>query len=379
VFTVASAVHNRPRGKPIATWIVSPTILPPIKPTGGIPAYIVTTGDVAGVQVRSVATGKVIAAIAPAAKRFLVEGIAAAPGDRIFYLAGEFVKSGGRYLEFFKVVLGQDGKLRRTQRVPGPVIPMPGVISSDGLISIPVAVSPNGEYLAFVSTNTQQLNPGSRPATVTVRNVLTGVSHSWSLWRSSQTSITELSWTAGGQLCLVATVGDATASHGTVIKHHGRELNVIMMLNALNTGTSFAAASRLVSYGSGSFSESEQGVLPGPVAAVVTADGVGIAAQFTHGPQPRRAANSRLVLVSAATGKVTNVVLNGIPASRAQPVTIDGDNLLFTLTLPHVRAHGLYVCGDLADYQLITGHITKLPFPVYCNTVVPSAPFTGSW
>jgi hypothetical protein len=324
--------------------------------------------------VRAVSDGKIIAKIPPPAKGSYIEGVAAAPGNRIFYLAAETSRPTGGQIAFYRVVLGKDGRPAPASRVPGAPVSVPGNVASDGLIGIPLAVSPDGQQIAYVTSSPLLLNAGGRPATITVRKVLTGASRGWSLWPTGRTAITEVSWAADGQLCFTATIGRADVSHDAVREHNGTELSVIMLLNTLEHGQDLAADSRLISYGE--LSESATGassVLEGPVAAVVAGHEM-IVAQLNQGPR-----SAKLVEISAATGKVTRVLLSGPPVVLSQPEAADGDNVLFTLSPRRLTKSGLYVCGHLADAQVSSSRITTLPFPVYCSTVAPPPPFQATW
>jgi hypothetical protein len=346
-------------------------------PTGAL-RYLVTAREAKG-YVTSIATGKIIAPIPPPVPGYLIEGIAALPGDRVFYLAGEVYVNGTHgELQFFRVVLGPAGRPRPAQRVPGPAVRLPIPVSSDGLVSIPVAVSPDGRQLAYVTSNSLFANARARPATIVVRNLATGATRAWKLWPAKYTDITQVSWAGDGQLCVVGTIGGGAVAHGQVVRGKLADLKVIMVLRTSAAGHSLAADSRLLNYFSVPVYAYRPAVPPGvfmegPMAAVATQDGSSIIAQIDSGP------GARLVELSAATGKITKQLLTGSRAYQAQPSAVDGDQVLFTLSPRREHEKGSYVCGHLADANLRTAHITELPFPVYCSTNAPPEPFIASW
>lgn len=360
-------------GQPAAGARRTPVALPP-----GTPRFMMTSLD-ALASVRSVATGKLIAKIPPPVKGFRIEGVAALPGDRVFYLAGETFlghQSPSGAVEFFRVVLRGDGQPGHTIRVPSPSVILHQPISSSGLISIPVAVSPDGNYLAYAISRQLLGDAASEPATITVVRIATGASRTWTLWPAERTQITELSWATGGQLSWVGVIGDATVAHGSVVRHRGDELSVVMVLGTAVPGHSLTINSRLVSYGW--LSESATGklaVLDGPVAGVTTSDGETVAAQIRieHGR------HSKMVTMSAVNGQIISVLLDGPRSFQADPASIDGDSLLFTLSPRHEHPSSNYVCGHLALDKLSTGRTVQLPFEIYCSTLWPGPEFIAAW
>ncbi len=111
------------------------------------------------------------------------------------------------------------------------------------------------------------------------------------------------------------------------------------------------------------------------MAGVITTDGEAVAAQILthHGTQ------SKLVVMSAANGQIAKVLLDGPRSFQADPASIDGDSLLFTLSPRHEHPSGNYVCGHLALDKLSTGKIVQLPFEIYCSTLWPGPPFIAAW
>jgi hypothetical protein len=350
-----------------------PVTLPP-----GTPRFMVTSLGAQG-SVRLVATGRLIAKIPPPVSGFQIEGIAALPGDRVFYLAGEtFVgrQSPNGAVEFFRIVLRGDGRPSRAIRVPGPTVSLHEPTTSNGLISIPVAVSPDGNYLAYAISRQFLGDAASRPATITIVRIATGASRTWKVWPAGRTQISELSWAQGGQLSWVGVIGDATVANGSVVRHRGDELSVVMVLGTAVPGRSLVTDSRLVTYGW--LSESATGpsaVLDGPVAGVITSDGETVAAQILtdHGKR------SRLVTMSAANGQIIRVLIDGPTSFQANPASIGGDSLLFTLSPRHEHPRPSYVCGHLALDKLSTGKIVQLPFEIYCSTLWPGPVVIYAW
>ena len=344
----------------------------------GTPKFMVTSLG-AQASVRLVATGRLIAKIPPPVKGFEVEGIAALPGDRIFYLPGETFagRQGSRgAVGLFRIVLRGDGKPSRAIRLPGPTVILPLPVSSNGLISIPVAVSPDGDYLAYAISRQLLGDAASRPATITAVRIATGASRTWKLWPAGRTQISELSWARGGQLSWMGAIGDATVANGSVVRHRGYELSVAMVLGTAVPGHSLTTDSRLVSYGWLSESATRRtAVLDGPAAGVITSDGETVAAQILtqHGTR------SKLVAMSAADGQIIRVLLDGPRSFQADPASIDGDSVLFTLSPRHEHPSSNYVCGHLALDKLSNATIVQLPFEVYCSTEWQVPPFIAAW
>jgi hypothetical protein len=341
----------------------------------GVPQFLVTSVQAKG-YVRSAATGRIIASIRPPVPGYLIEGIAARPGDRVFYLAGETIVDGDHgELEFYRIVLAADGQPGPARRVPGRPIRLPIPVSSDGLVTIPIAVSPDGRYLAFVTSNSLFPDAARQPAKLVIRNVATGASRSWQLPPNDRSAISQVSWAGNGQVCFVATIGDSTVANGKVVVKHGSELSVLMVLPRSAAGHDLAADSRLLAYGSLLEAAKGPGVeLPGPSAGVSTSDGKYVVAQLV-----RNAGSSALAEISIATGKVTRYLVTGMPAHQVAPAAIDHNHLLFILSPRHEPDKNYYVCGHLADDNLGSTRITQLPFPIYCSTEAPLPPLITNW
>ncbi len=268
-----------------------------IRPVTGTPRYLVTSRSARGYVV-SVATGRTIAKIPPPVKDFVIEGIAAAPGNRVFYLAGQVLGTRGGRLEFFEVTLRPDGQPEPARRLPGRAIQVPLPVSSDGLTDIAVAVSPDGRHIAYALSNLLFTDPGLRPVTITVADVATGATRTWRVWSGPQTQISQLSWAAHGQLAYHATIGDATVRKGQVVKARRHTLNVVALLDTLHAQGQLLPASRLLTYSSRPAGSVQ--------ASVVTADGHAVVAQVVSSDQI-----PELVEISVATGKITRVLLSG--------------------------------------------------------------------
>lgn len=372
VLNVRAVPSHRPASAASAA-NVRPVALPP-----GTPKFMATSLGGRG-SVIATATGRVIAKIPPPAKGYVIEGIGAAPGDRMFVLAGQVFVGGPSprsVVEFFRVVLGANGKPGHAVRLPGPSVSLHPPITSDGLIAIAVAVSPGGRKYAY-AIDRQMLGDSTWvPAVVTVVNSAIGASHTWSLWAAARTAITDLSWAAGGRLSVVGVVGDATVSNGAVVRHRGDELSVVMVLNPSAAGHNLVADSRLVTFGwAKESSTGPSGVLDGPTGGVITSDGQTVVThlRLDHGTR------SELVEMSAATGRIVRVLLDGPRSDRADPVSLDGSSLLFMLSPRHEHPSANYVCAHLAIAGLSTAELTALPFPIYCSTVWPGEPFIAAW
>jgi hypothetical protein len=368
------ALRHELRGEPASPRASKHTVS--IGVVEGTPTFLVTAQDARG-YIRGTFAGHVRWKIRPPVPGFAIEGLATTGDDYApanIYLAGEVFRPAGARLEFYRVTLGNNQRPGPSRRVPGPAVAMAGSVTSDGLVNIPVAVSGGGTELAFVPTSPELIGAASRPPMLTIRNVRTGASRSWLLPPSPDTQISEVSWGSGGQLCLTATIGNATVSNGVVRRHAGTEVSVIMMLNTKAGGTSLLADSRLISYGEMSMRSGAASGAKGPVAAVVADGGRRIVAQLNEVPKL-----AELAVIAVATGQVIKVLLRGPRAAQAMPMAADGDNVLFTLSPKHEHRSGHYVCGHLADAQPSQRDVFGLPFPVYCSTEAPPPPFQATW
>jgi hypothetical protein len=357
----------------------------------GMPRYMVTYGD--GLYfnpgggpgyVRLTATGQVVARIRPVASYFTVEGLAAAPGDRTFYLIGEdtvHAPAGEVRIDCFKIVLGANGHPGVPQLLPGAPLLAPLPPTSNGATSIPLAVSPDGAQLAY--PNPGAVPSGSpysaRPQAIIVQNVKTGARRSFTGGPAAGTQIGDMSWGADGRLGFVAFLGDAAVSHGAVIQDGRSELNVFMILNTKAAGSGLIADSRLVAWGSATLSVAgtpTPNPPPGPVAGLLSQDGKTAYLRIVA-----RHGTARLVALSVATKRMTRDPVSGKEAGQAGPVAVDGHYLLLTLPILRPVRHGAepWVNGHLAGVNLATGQIAVLPFPTYQSEQAPVAPLEAAW
>jgi hypothetical protein len=66
--------------------------------------------------------------------------------------------------------------------------------------------------------------------------------------------------------------------------------------------------------------------------------------------------------------------------TQASPQAIDGRYLLVALgTATPPRPSGLYRCGQLTALNVVTGKLSKLPFPIRCSTIIPLPPLQSAW
>jgi hypothetical protein len=347
---------------------------PPLAPSPGQPAFIVESVEGQG-YVSASATGRVVARIRPPERDFAFVGVAAAPGDRIFYLAGEVLTGASLKIEFFKIVLLANGQPGPARQLPGPPVIQPGPITSNGLVTVLLAISPDGQELAYASDNQFLADYATAIPTITIENVATGQRRTWSLWPTAATQFTSLSWGAGGQLGFVANVGSAAVSSGAVVQHRNSQLNVFMVLNTAASGRSLMNDSRLLVYAPVPVSDFEDPAQLGPVGGVLDADGRSAYALIRSGPK-----NGRLVVISVATGAVTRVLLSGPQAVQSDPLSVDGNSLLAPLQLSDLPRKSLYyLSGHYARFDLSTGHITPLPFPLYYRAAAPLPPVEVGW
>ncbi len=377
VFQGSSRTRTTPSvsSPPVST----PSSTAPASPGKGMPKYLVAAVQGHG-YIASSASGRTVAVIPPPAKDFAIEGIAVAPGDRTFYLvaAGLEARSGNVRLEFFRLSLSATGQPGRPERIPGKPAVVPLSVSSDALEVVQLAISPDGSELAYAPDN--QLFPDNYPAThpagITVLNVATGASRTWTTWPAADTIISTLSWAVGGQLSYTATLGNAWLSRGQIVRHSGFDTTGFLILNTAAPGSALIGGSRLViGY---SHAVPASGSVPpqsAVVAGVISTDG-----RRAYAELESSGGVAELVRVSTDTGAVVRVLLRGSQAVRAEPGSIDGRYLLFSLGPRRaVTPTGRYVCGHLAGLKVPSGLVRQLPFPIYCSTEAPPPPLQAAW
>jgi hypothetical protein len=349
---------------------------PSVPAPPAVPAFVVTSQQ-GRAAVRSSATGAVIARIAPPARYAEIDAVAAVPGDRIFYLAAQLPATRGLRIEFFRITLAADGRPGPAFRLPGAPLLVPLPITSDALMTIPLAVSPDGSRLAFGSAD--QFYPddyaASHPASVTVQRISTGSQHTWTVWSNSLTQIGQLSWTAGHRLGIIATIGDAAIRHGWLLREPRHALNVFLLLNTEAAGHNLIADSRLVAYGSQTVAANgSMAPIPGPDAGLISADGR-TAYLFEH----TASSVPELVRIDMTTGRVSRVLLRGAIAAQSGPIAIEGATLLVPLNLRHHAASNLYIAGHLVGLDGRTGGVAVLPIPLYYAVPAPLPPVLAAW
>jgi hypothetical protein len=359
----------------------SPPVSTPssISPSKGMPKYLVAAVQGHG-YIASSTTGRTVAVIPPPASGFAIEGIAVAPGDRTFYLvaAGLESGSGSVRLEFFRLSLSATGEPGRPERIPGKPVVVPLPVSSDALEVVQLAISPDGSELAYAPDD--QLFPDNYPAThpagITVLNVTTGASRTWTTWPAADTAISTLSWAVGGLLSYTATLGNAGLSRGQIVRHSGFDTSGFLILNTAAPGSALISSSRLVlgythAVPAGGSVPPQSAV----VAGVISTDGRRAYAELAGS-----AGVAELARISTDTGAVVQVLLRGSQAVRAAPGSIDGRYLLFSLGPRRaVTPTGRYVCAHLAGLKVPSGLVRQLPFPIYCSTAAPPPPLQAAW
>ena len=345
----------------------------PVGVTEPIPSFLVTVQD-GQAYVRGTLAGHVLWKIPPPVKGMEIAGLAS-PSNQFtaqpLYLAGEVIRKQGTQLVFFRQPLGKGERPGRAREVPGIQVTLPPTIAGPRLLSnIPLAISPDGTELAYVTTSLLLAGGAHRPAALTIRNVLSGGAQSWFLppaKSGDRTEISEVSWGPGGQLLFTASIGGATVSHGVLRVKPGSNANanVIMMLDTRKAGTSLLADSRLISAGNGR---------RGPVGAVFADGGKRIVVQLNLAP-----GHPKLVVISVATGQVIKTLLRGPQAAQSAPMAADGDDVLFAISPKHVRISGHYLCGHLAVAQPKLANVFGLPFPEYCDNNVSVPSLLATW
>jgi hypothetical protein len=359
--------------------VSTPSSTAPISPSKDMPKYLVSAIEGHGI-IASSATGRTIAVIPWPARDLSIEGIAVAPGDRTLYLvaAGLEARSANVRLEFFRLSLSATGQPGRPERIPGKPVIVPLSVSSDALEVVQLAISPDGSELAYAPDN--QLFPDNYPAThpagITVLNVATGASRTWTTWPAADTKISTLSWAVGGQLSYTATLGNAWLSGGQIVRHSGFDTTGFLILNTAAPGSALIGNSRLViGY---SHTVPVSGSVPrqsAVVAGVISTDGRRAYVQLDGS-----GGVAELVRISTETGAIVQVLLRGSQAVLAEPGSIDGRYLLFSLGPRRaVTPTASYVCAHLAGLRVPSGPVTQLPVPIRCSTLAPPPPFPTAW
>jgi hypothetical protein len=349
-------------------------------PSPGLPRYLVTTID-GQAAVRATASGRLVTAIPRPADVYAYEGVAAAAGDRTYFLAGVMTGTGNWKVVFFKVVLGPDGRPGQVQRLPGSPLAVPFPVISGGWMNFYFAATSDGSELAYASGSPfpsgagtpygpAAASPGSNERVV-VQNVATGQRRMWGLWNSAEAVISQLSWGPGGHLGYDLTLADAGVSQARLILKVGRHVTAFMVLDTTAPGTDLAGDSRVVSYRSSSGSAAG----PGPH-GVISPDG-----QHAYLQLPGGKTGGQIVEASAATGRTVRVLLTGPQATIGEPMSLDGSGryLLLALAAAPPREAGsqeAYVAGHLARLDLRTGRIARLPIPVMAEI---NGAFDAAW
>jgi hypothetical protein len=115
-----------------------------------MPRFLVTTID-GQAAVQEAKSGQRVAVIPRPAGIYAYEGVAAAAGDRTFFLDGVDTSAGSWKIEFFRVELGPDGRPGPVHQLAGPPLIMQTPVISGGWVNFQFAVSPDGSKLAFAS------------------------------------------------------------------------------------------------------------------------------------------------------------------------------------------------------------------------------------
>jgi hypothetical protein len=344
------------------------------------PRYLVTTID-GQAAVHASASGRLIAHISRPADVYAYEGVAAASGDRTYFLAGAMTGSGLWQVVFFKVVLGPDGRPDQVQRLPGSPLAVPFPVISGGWMNFYFAVTSDGSELAYASGSPFPYGTGTPygPATaspgsnerIVVQNVATGHRRTWSAWNSAEAVISQLSWGPAGRLGYDLTLADAGVSQARLIRKAGGYVTALMVLDTTAPGSDLTGDSRIVS----GESSSGSGPLRGPH-GVISPDG-----RYVYLQLPGGKAGGQLVEASAAAGRTVRVLLTSTEVTTGEPMSLDssGRYLLFPLGAGHPRAdnsQGAYVAGHLARLDLRTGRVTPLPIPVMAEV---NGAFDAAW
>jgi hypothetical protein len=381
----ASAPRQVGRGRgPVATGGPLPATGPPIARLV-MPRYLVTTID-GQAAVHATASGRLIADIARPADLYAYEGVAAAAGDRTFFLSGVITRGGSWKIAFFKVALGADGRPGTVQRLPGQPMAQQTPVISGGWVNFQFAVTPDGSQLAYASGTPDPYGAGTPygdlnadypgvSERIIVQNVATGSRRTWSAWSSADAGISQFSWGPSGQLGYNAVLAHAGVSHGQVVRAPRGNISAFMILSTTAAGSDLIASSRMVTYIP----------LPGrlPLSSTVSEPHgvISPVGQLAYVQLSASTASGQLTEVSAATGKTVRVLLGGWQASLGDPMSIDGSGryLIFPLPIRHLHvanSQNPYVMAHLARLDLRTRRVTRLTIPV---TASINGAFDAAW
>jgi hypothetical protein len=346
-----------------------------------LPRYLVTTVD-GQAAVRATASGQLIAAVPRPASVYAYEGVAAAPRDRTYFLAGAVNSSGAWKVAFFRVSLGPDGHPGPVQRLPGTPLDVPFPVISGGWMNFYFAVTPDGRQLAYASGSPVPYGAGTPygPATtfpntnerVVVQDVATGGRRTWSAWSSAEAVVSQLSWGPSGHLGYDIALADTGVSHHRLIRKAGGNVSAFMVLATTAPGSDLVRNSQVVSY-----SSSPRSGTPSGPRGVISPDGQ-LAYLQLSGAQ---AGSGPLVEASVATGATVRALLAGPDAAIGEPMSIEGGGryLLFPVAVAHprvVNSDAPYIAGHLARLDLRTGQVTMLSVPVMAEI---NGAFDAAW
>jgi Sigma-70, region 4 len=353
----------------------------PAAASPGLPRYLVTTVD-GQAAVHATASGQLIADIPRPADLYAYEGVAAAAGDRMFFLSGVMTSGGSWKIVFFKVVLGADGQPGNVRRLPGPPLVQQTPVISGGWVNFQFAVAPDGSELAYASGTPGPYGAGTPYGDlhadypginehIIVQNVATGSRRTWSAWSSADAGISQFSWGPSGQLGYNAVLAHAGVSHGRIVRTPGGNISAFMILSTTAAGSDLISDSRVVTY----TSLPSQGTLYEPH-GLISPDGQLAYVQLSH-----TATSGQLAEVSAATGQTVRVLLAGSQASLGDPISIDssGRYLIFPLGVQHlhvVNSQVPYVMAHLARLDLRTRRVTQLSITVMARI---NGAFDAAW
>ncbi len=230
--------------------------LSPVPASAALPRFLVTTTD-GRADVEASASGRRIAVIPRPAAIYAYEGVAAAAGDRTFFLAGADTSGGSWKVEFFRVTLSRDGRPGPVHLLAGPPLVMQTPVISGGWVNFEFAVSPDGRQLAFASGTPFPSGAGTSygpgvPSSgsserLIVQDVATGSRRSWSAWSTAEAVITQFSWGQAGQLGYNLAVANAGLSGGMLVrKPAGGVVSAFLVLSTTARGSGLISNSHLV-------------------------------------------------------------------------------------------------------------------------------------
>lgn len=197
--------------------------------------YVASEGVPAQAVVRSVSSGAVIARVPDPSQRELLD-VAAAPDDRTFYAA--YIQPKGKRYSIYSFRVPGPGKITQLTRIWGGAAAGGGVLEEFPAL----AVSPDGEKLAFAMTTTDQVVPEPQHVAneIAVIDLRTGAQHIWQggLNRPGNTvTIRSVSWAGHGRSLDFLATWCGNGHQGAACREFDVPATSTSQVRSLNLGT----------------------------------------------------------------------------------------------------------------------------------------------